>query len=117
MKHEIQRDGRVVGRVTVQDDHTAPGGLVVEDLFVEPEYRRQGIGRELLGQAKKGAKGQLRIRPRPHSDMPAGIDELKDFYASEGFRPTGDAKDNMILDKLASCFTDEPSPVVVRPRR
>ncbi len=101
-RYEVRRDGRSVGHVLVQPDHQKPGGSLVEDLYVEPEYRRQGLGRQLLAQAKQGAgEGPLRIRPRPFKDMPANIESLKSFYASEGFKPTGDTRDNMVLDKLA----------------
>lgn len=107
-RYEVQRGGKSVGHVQVQDDHEVPGGSVVEDLYVDPEHRRQGLGRQLLQQAKQERRGPLRIRPRPHRDMAVGIDGLKDFYASEGFKPTGDQKDNMIMDKLAfSSFLTE----------
>lgn len=106
-RYDVQRGGKSVGHVLVQDDHEVPGGSVVENLYVDPAHRRQGLARELLGQVKANQKGPLRIRPRPHSDMPVDIEGLKGLYASEGFKPTGDARDNMVLDKLAfdSCIT------------
>lgn len=100
-RYDVQQGGKSVGHVLVQDDHETPGGSVVENLYVDPAHRRRGLGRQLLGQVKANHRGPLRIRPRPHSDMPMDIEGLKGFYESEGFKPTGDKRDNMILDKLA----------------
>lgn len=100
-KYEVQAGGKSVGHAYVNPDPESKGGSVIEDLYVDPAHRRQGLGRQLLGQVKQNHKGPLRIRPRPHRDMAVGIEDLKNFYAGEGFKHTGDKRDNMVLDKLA----------------
>jgi GNAT superfamily N-acetyltransferase len=107
-KYEVQAGGKSVGHAYVNPDPESKGGSVIEDLYVDPAHRRKGLGRQLLGQVKQNHKGPLRIRPRPHRDMAVGIEDLKNFYAGEGFKHTGDKRDNMVFDKLAfSACIDE----------
>lgn len=59
LKYFIKKDGKEVGRAYVyiikNDLHEDPYGLL-EDLFVDEEYRSQGLGTDLLKQAIVGTK-------------------------------------------------------------
>ncbi len=58
-KFEYMIDGKPVGRaflfIIYNDLHQKPYGLL-EDVFVEEEYRSRGIGKELVKQVIKKAK-------------------------------------------------------------
>ena len=66
----IERDGRVLGFYSVSDH--GDGTIELTDLFVDPDFPRQGIGRRLLEHAKQCARttGQqmLLIRSDPHAE-------------------------------------------------
>jgi GNAT superfamily N-acetyltransferase len=72
--------GELLGFSVVAD--AAPGVCELEDLFVEPEYMRQGVGRALVEDAARRAR-------------PAGCHEMTvvaashnfGFYGSVGFVP------------------------------
>jgi ribosomal protein S18 acetylase RimI-like enzyme len=64
---------------------TAEGGfvLVLEDLIVDKEYRRQGFGTQLLNYAIEFAKKKKFLRITLLTDKPN--QELKRFFAKNGF--------------------------------
>jgi GNAT superfamily N-acetyltransferase len=76
--------GTVVGFAT-----TVPfdGGLELEDLFVEPDRMRGGVGRRLIEDVLDAARaegvGTVWVTANPHA-MP--------FYTAVGFRPAGTAE-------------------------
>jgi GNAT superfamily N-acetyltransferase len=76
-------DGRVVGFAT-----TLPieAGLELEDLFVEPDRMRGGVGRRLvadvLGIARAEGVEHVWVTANPHAMA---------FYAAVGFGPAGSA--------------------------
>jgi len=76
-------DGTVAGFAT-----TVPvgGGLELEDLFVEPERMRRGVGRRLIEDVLDTARaeGVERVWVTANPDAMA-------FYAAVGFRPDGTA--------------------------
>ena len=60
-----REDGRVFGLALVQDKDTPPYPAFIQrrytylmDLVVDPEYRRQGVGRALLGAVKDWAESR-----------------------------------------------------------
>ena len=60
-----REDGRVLGMALVQDKDTPPYPAFIQrrytylmDLVVDPEYRRQGVGRALLGAVKDWAESR-----------------------------------------------------------
>jgi GNAT superfamily N-acetyltransferase len=75
-------DGSVLGFVTlaVGDDD----GPELEDLFVDPEWHRRGIGRHLVRDvvrtARRTGHRRLWVTGNPHA---------LDFYLAVGFAPTG----------------------------
>jgi len=76
-------------------------GVRIEKLWVDPEHRGKGDARRLLRKIKKDfADKKLWMRPRGFGDIPMGVDELRKFYESEGFK-TMDKLDNMLFDKTA----------------
>ena len=76
-------------------------GVRIEKLWVDPEHRGKGDARRLLRKIKKDfADKKLWMRPRGFGDIPMGVEELKKFYESEGFK-TMDKLDNMLFDKTA----------------
>lgn len=84
-----ERNGRVVGMVTVQlVVSTAEGGLsgLLEDLVVSSAYRRRGLGKALLSAAMKWAREQGATRMQLLADgrnVPAII-----FYRKQNWRQT-----------------------------
>ncbi len=74
-------DGTVVGFAT-----TVPvdGGLDLEDLFVEPDRMRRGVGRRLAQDVLDAARAEgvetVWVTANPHAMA---------FYAAAGFRPDG----------------------------
>ncbi|OGH78423.1 MAG: GNAT family N-acetyltransferase [Candidatus Magasanikbacteria bacterium RIFOXYC2_FULL_40_16] len=59
IKIECEVDGKIMGHaylyIIKNDLHDRPYGLL-EDLFVEEEYRGQGIGKKILNEALEEAK-------------------------------------------------------------
>jgi GNAT superfamily N-acetyltransferase len=76
----VDADGRVLGFATVSGD----GEL--DDLFVEPEHMRHGIGRALV----EDAAARARADGRAHLRVVAAERTLP-FYSRAGFAVTGDA--------------------------
>jgi GNAT superfamily N-acetyltransferase len=74
-------EDQVVGFATVV---MGIDGLELEDLFVDPSWRRRGIARRLVDDvaatARKGGHRQLRVTGNPHAS---------DFYLAVGFVQTG----------------------------
>jgi GNAT superfamily N-acetyltransferase len=70
--------GRVVGFATVAAG--PEDGLELEDLFVDPEWRRRGVARRLVGQVAKSARDgghrRLWVTGNPHA---------LGFYLAVGF--------------------------------
>jgi GNAT superfamily N-acetyltransferase len=84
-----ERCGKVVGMCTVQTViSTAEGGPagLLEDMFVETEYRRQGVGRGLLQAAESWAadRGLMRLQLLTEFNNT----EALAFYFSAGWRNT-----------------------------
>jgi GNAT superfamily N-acetyltransferase len=75
--------GRPVGFVTLLETSSA---AEVEDLFVDPDFMRQGIGRALVDAiaavAAEGGWRQIEVDANPHA---------QEFYAKAGFVPAGPA--------------------------
>jgi ribosomal protein S18 acetylase RimI-like enzyme len=78
----IARDGEVVAGVVTarkQDD-----AIVVDRLYVRPQYQRRGIGRQLLESSYRAFRGARRVRLSVEAENRKGIA----FYAKQGFRET-----------------------------
>lgn len=58
-------------------------GIWLEDLYIRPEYRRHGLGRELLGALRSLTTGRVEW------EVSHGNDGAEDFYLSLGARPVG----------------------------
>ncbi|HJQ46658.1 MAG TPA: GNAT family N-acetyltransferase [Amycolatopsis sp.] len=56
-------------------------GIWLDDLFIRPEYRRSGLGRELLAALRERTTGRVEW------DMQAGNDKAAAFYAELGAEP------------------------------
>jgi GNAT superfamily N-acetyltransferase len=83
------RAGAVVGMVTAQlVVSTAEGGMsaLVEDMVVEEEHRRRGVGRILLGAAEAWAarRGATRLQLLADRENAPALR----FYERMGWRPT-----------------------------
>ena len=79
-----EEDGSVVGFATWA---AAGGGIDLEDLFVDPEWRRRGIAAALVGRIvdvlrARGAEG-LEVTANPHA---------REFYSAAGFTDCGVAE-------------------------
>lgn len=59
----------------------AKPGVFLDDLFVKPELRRYGLGRELMAELGRRTPGRVEW------DMQMGNDKAEAFYASLGGRP------------------------------
>ncbi|WP_067479433.1 GNAT family N-acetyltransferase [Actinomadura hibisca] len=58
-------------------------GIWLEDLYIKPEYRRYGLGRELLATLRELTEGRLEW------DVAHGNDGAERFYRSLGAEPVG----------------------------
>jgi len=81
--HVAEQDGTVVGFATWAE---ADGTVDLEDLFVDPDYRRRGIASELVRRIAEvlRARGvqRLEVTANPHA---------MEFYRSAGFTDYGTA--------------------------
>jgi ribosomal protein S18 acetylase RimI-like enzyme len=81
--HVAEQDGTVVGFATWAE---ADGTVDLEDLFVDPDYRRRGIASELVRRIAEvlRARGvqRLQVTANPHA---------MEFYRSAGFTDNGTA--------------------------
>jgi ribosomal protein S18 acetylase RimI-like enzyme len=81
--HVAEQDGTVVGFATWAE---ADGTVDLEDLFVDPDYRRRGIASELVRRIAEvlRARGvqRLEVTANPHA---------MEFYRSAGFTDNGTA--------------------------
>jgi ribosomal protein S18 acetylase RimI-like enzyme len=81
--HVAEQDGTVVGFATWAE---ADGTTDLEDLFVDPDYRRRGIASELVRRIAEvlRARGvqRLEVTANPHA---------MEFYRSAGFTDCGTA--------------------------
>ena len=81
--HVAEQDGTVVGFATWAE---AGGTVDLEDLFVDPDYRRRGIASELVHRIAEvlRARGvqRLEVTANPHA---------MEFYRSAGFTDYGTA--------------------------
>jgi ribosomal protein S18 acetylase RimI-like enzyme len=81
--HVAEKDGTVVGFATWAE---ADGTIDLEDLFVDPDYRRRGIASELVRRIAEvlRARGvqRLEVTANPHA---------MEFYRSAGFTDHGTA--------------------------
>jgi len=81
--HVAEQDGTVVGFATWAE---AGGTVDLEDLFVDPDYRRRGIASELVRRIAEvlRARGvqRLEVTANPHA---------MEFYRSAGFTDYGTA--------------------------
>jgi N-acetylglutamate synthase-like GNAT family acetyltransferase len=72
------RDGTIAGFVTVVP--VTSSVLELEDLFVDPDWMRRGVGRRLVSEVAAHARGQgithLQVTANPHADA---------FYRNAGF--------------------------------
>ena len=78
--------GRILGVVVLAYRPNIPAGALfasIEDLYVRPQARRQGVGRALLGAANE------RCMAREISYVEVQVEEetAESFYASLGYQP------------------------------
>jgi GNAT superfamily N-acetyltransferase len=86
-------DGRVVGFATVLSKDAQ--GAELEDLFVEPDEWRKGIGRRLLEEAVRRAVGAGARRLRVAANARA-----QHFYEACGFQVIGEVSDHFGMSPL-----------------
>jgi GNAT superfamily N-acetyltransferase len=90
IKFSAQENGQEVGRtylyILYNDLHAEPFGFL-EDLFVEEQYRSQGIGRVLIESALAVAKEQKCYKVICTSRH--GREELHAWYKKLGFKEQG----------------------------
>jgi GNAT superfamily N-acetyltransferase len=92
-------DGRLAGYLVHQDTFSTwrgANGVFVVDLFVQPEWRNDGIGIKLMAEAARLgiARGARFMRLDINADNEAG----RRFYVRQGFRPL-DHERFMVLDE------------------
>lgn len=103
-------DGKNVGYLTshpgAEGDHRW-----LEGMEVDPQFRRQGLARVLLGDAV-GRYGdqELRLRARPYGDTPVSAERLQSLYSQFGFSPYDDegrmARPPAVTGKTAGTLRD-----------
>ena len=95
-------DGQWAGSVRAR--RGADGKITVGSLRVGKPHRGKGLARYLMAVLDNEHKGQLlQLEPDAFADRPHGNDELTGFYASLGYKATGDgAKMNKTARMRAS---------------
>jgi len=89
-KFELVLDEKIVGRaflfIIYNDIHKKPYGLL-EDVFVEPEYRNKGIGKNLVKRVIEKAKeiGCYKLIATSRFER----EYVHQFYESLGFKKWG----------------------------
>jgi GNAT superfamily N-acetyltransferase len=89
-KRDLNRIDALKGQATAGwiTHHPGTDGnyLWLKGMYVEPEYRRKGLGRLLMREAIKDAGGRdVRLRARPFRDSGVTAEDLVRFYKSMGF--------------------------------
>ena len=78
----VAADGAILGFATGR--RLEGGALELEDLFVDPDWMRRGVGRRLVADvvvaAKRQGIGRIEVTANPHADA---------FYRSVGFVHVG----------------------------
>jgi GNAT superfamily N-acetyltransferase len=106
-------EGRVVGNVSIRPADT-PGGWLIGNLAVHPEYRRRGLGRTLmdaaigLAETQHGRWVALQVETSNESAIA--------LYRSMGFQAVGTLT-RWRRPPEAGTLPAEATPVRVRPRR
>ncbi|MGA8336187.1 MAG: GNAT family N-acetyltransferase [Solirubrobacteraceae bacterium] len=81
----VSVDGAILGFATGR--RLEPGVLELEDLFVDPDWMRRGIGRTLLADfvalAERQGIARIEVTANPHADA---------FYRSVGFVRVGETE-------------------------
>lgn len=96
-------DGKKVGDiVTVPSRKEDSTDIWISSLFVYPEWRGRGIGRELVEHVLEENAGKtIWLIPNPYEDKPLSKEKLAEFYRSCGFERTEDpiGKDRLTMKK------------------
>lgn len=86
IKHEdiwaVQRDGEVGGYIVALPDPQT-GRIYISDLFIFPEYRRQGLGRTLLRHVLAGANNS---KWQVWLTVFCSNEGAREMYLAEGFK-------------------------------
>ena len=83
----LKGDGNILGMVSLlYSISTALGGKVaiLEDMIIHKDYRQKGLGKELLGEAIRFAKGRNCLRLTLLTDF--NNDAAINFYRQFGFK-------------------------------
>lgn len=106
-----EADGVLAGFVTsniVFDSTRAAGGCIVVDLYVQPEFRRRGIGRALMAAlaAKTRAAGAVCL----WWGVDDGDDEATAFYTALGADSEGGFEGRILVGAAFERIADEAAP-------
>lgn len=98
----IARDGAVVaGVITARKKDDA---IVVDRLYVLPQYQRRGIGRQLLESSYGTFRGAQRVRLTVEAQNRKGVS----FYAKQGFRETARISEEVAGAHLENVVMERP---------
>ncbi len=79
----LENEGIIAGYATIAVTFTTEGGgktIWLDELYIKPEYRGKGLGRELIGFLKSdGSIKRIRLEITPENE------KAKKLYISEGF--------------------------------
>ncbi len=90
-----RRDAAVIGCVGVR---LLPGAISeITRMFVVPEARRHGVGRQLLRAAEEAARGHGMTRLR--LDTSSHLAEARQLYASNGYREVAPFNEGRLADR------------------
>lgn len=92
-RYEIHVRGRLVALLRVDYDRDmCDDYALLETIWTDRHHRGHGHARELMRQAIEDADRlgvELHLYPAPSADCPMGLGQLRAWYASLGFEPTG----------------------------
>ncbi len=89
IRYDIHKDNKNIASAIVRPNPRKElGGMTLSDLQVHKDYRGCGLGRILLKHILN-KYDNLYLRPQPYKSDGLSEDKLREFYASEGFRPFG----------------------------
>lgn len=86
LRYDVHKDGKNVAYSSLRPESTEGDGPWISGLYVNPDFRGQGLAKALMEKIEKDHEGQmLRMRARPYKDKSVDTETLMKIYKGMGF--------------------------------